>query len=152
MGIKKLLNIRLKFFHALLISFIIFFLIPIIILISQSLTKLENIKNLSNETTETIVKEQTAQLCQSNAENIAKLISDFLISCEKDLESLSQLPHQTSVYLRFSKLHKRKVNSQNTFLPLYKEIAYINKNGDEIVKISNNSALPNDQLKAGWNN
>ena len=145
MGIKKLLNIRLKFFHALLISFIIFFLIPIIILISQSLIKLENIKNLSNETTETIVKEQTAQLCQSNAENIAKRISDFLISCEKDLESLSQLPPKPNTYLKFSNLHQRYVNSLKGPLPIYKEISLINKDGTEIIKIFDNKIVPIEQ-------
>jgi transcriptional regulator with PAS, ATPase and Fis domain len=144
---KKLLNIRLKLFHALLILLIIFFLIPIIILINQSLSKLETIKNLSNEKTETIVKEQTTRLCQSDAENIAKRISDFLISCEKDLESLSQLPPKSDTYLKFSNLHQRYVNSLKTSLPLYKEITLINKDGAEIIKIAGNKIVPIEQLR-----
>jgi len=143
----KLPAIRLKIFHVLLILFIIFFFIPLIILISQSLTRLDNVKNLSNENSKIIVEEQTAQICKLEAQNIAKRISDFLISCDLDLEVLLQLPVNSESFLKFSKNNMRYVNSLKTRKPLYKEIAFINSDGVEVVKIADNVIVPKEQLK-----
>jgi len=144
---KKLLSIRINIFHVLLILLIVLSLIPIIILISQFIAKLDDIKNLSNETSKTIVEDQTAQICISEAQHIAGAISDFLTSCELDIEILSQLPINSVSYLRFSQIHKRWVNSLKSYLPLYKEIAYIDSQGYEIVKIVDNTIVPKVQLK-----
>ncbi|NOY60492.1 MAG: hypothetical protein GXO75_16395 [Calditrichaeota bacterium] len=142
----KLPTIRINIFHALLILFVIFFFIPVIILISQSLAKLDNVKNLSNETSKTIVEEQTDQICRTEAENIAKRISDFLFSCELDLEIFSQLPVNSESYLKFYDLHKRYVTSLKTFKPLYKEVAFINSKGYEVVKIKDSTVVPKKEL------
>ena len=144
---KKLLANRINIFHALLILLIVLSLIPIIILISQSIAKLDDIKNLSNETSKTIVEDQTAQICISEAQYIAWAISDFLTSCELTVGILSQLPRNSESYLEFSQLHKRWVNSLKSYLPLYKEIAYIDSLGNEVVKIVDNKIVPKEQLK-----
>ena len=122
-------------------------LIPIVILISQSIVKLDNVKNLSNETSKNIVEDQTARICISEAQHIAKEISDFLTSCELDVEVLSELPINSESYLEFSEIHKRWVNSLRSYLPLYKEIAYIDGGGNEIVKIVDNKVIQKEQLK-----
>ena len=145
-NMKSLFNIKINIFPALLILLVVFSFIPIFILIFQSLTKLDNIKNLSNETSETIVREQTAQICISEAQNVAKNISDFLQSCETDLEVISQLPTDSHAYLQFYKNHKKWVASAKSYIPLYKEIAFINKKGLEVVKIVDEYIVSKDQL------
>ncbi len=143
---QKYLKIHLSVFHALIILLTFLSLAPLIILISLSLSELNNVKNLSNETSEMIVKDQTAQICKTDAEHLANRITEFLKSCENDLDVLSQLPINSLTYQQFSNLHFKWVNHLDKSIPLYKEISYIDADGIERVKILDNKVAPKENL------
>ncbi|MBD3289404.1 hypothetical protein GF337_11430 [candidate division KSB1 bacterium] len=140
-------KIHISVFHALIILLTFLSLVPLIILISLSLSELNNVKNLSNETSELIVKDQTAQICKTDAEHLARRITEFLKSCENDLNMLSQLPMNSLSYHQFSNQHFKWVSHLEKSIPLYKEISYIDKNGTERVKIIDNKIVPEDNLQ-----
>ena len=121
--------------------------IPIFILMNQSLSNLDDSREISKTTIETTVKEQTVHLYKSYAQNLAKRLSDFLQSCETDLLDVATLPHQANLYLQFSRNHARWVSFMNDYKPLYKEIALIDRNGMETIKIIDNKIVPSNLLK-----
>ncbi|MCH7974870.1 MAG: cache domain-containing protein, partial [Bacteroidetes bacterium] len=126
---------KINIFLILLILLIILSIIPIAILTSQSVGNLDEIKRLSKETIGTIIKEESNKFYESQAKDLAHRISVFLESCEMDLEILSHLQKNPKAYLKFSQAHQRFLKSKETYVPLYKEISFINHQGQEVIKI-----------------
>lgn len=143
----KNFQFRVNIFFVLLVVFALFSLVPIIILISQSIYNLNYTRRISSKTIETTFKEQTTQLYKSYAQNLAKRISDFLYSCESDLLDLSHLPQEPNSYKNFSENNFRFVNSLNEKKKLYKEVAFIDKWGNEKIKILDGKIVPSLSLK-----
>ncbi|MBN1541746.1 sigma 54-interacting transcriptional regulator [candidate division KSB1 bacterium] len=137
----------MKIFQALLFFLIVFSILPIVIIILQSIQKLDEIKTLSKETGEKIVEQQTAHVSILEAQCISEKITDFLFSCEQDLHALSLLPLDSETFLRFSQTHSRKNPSFHDSIPLYAEIAYIDAVGQEIIKIADNRIVSSEQLR-----
>jgi DNA-binding NtrC family response regulator len=144
----KILNrCQISFFNVLLILLAITSIIPIFILSSRSLKKLDEIEHLSNETSEIIVRDQTAQISITEAQHIAQEVTNLFKSCEMDLNGLSLLPVDNQTYLKFWTSHRRRVTFHQSVLPLYKEIAFIDKSGREQVKIVNGAMVPAPYLR-----
>jgi transcriptional regulator with PAS, ATPase and Fis domain len=145
------MNIRprfqINFFHVLLILLGITSIIPIFILSSRSLKKLDEIEKLSNETSEIIVRDQTAQLSITEAQHIAQDVANLFRTCEMDLNGLALLPIDNQAYLRFWHSHKRGNNFLQSSSPLYKEIAFIDRLGKERVRIADGEIVPAVRLR-----
>jgi transcriptional regulator with PAS, ATPase and Fis domain len=146
-GIMKIIKFRINLFRVILFILSLFSIIPISILIYQSISNLNTSKDLSNQTIETTIKGQTTQVYKSYAQNLARRVSDFLYSCESDLMDLSVLPRTPLSYKLFSQNNKRWVNHIGKNLTLYKEIALIDENGNERIKIINDEIAPAYLLK-----
>ena len=140
-------KIRLNVFFIILFILTIFSAVLITVLMNQSFSNLDYSREISTQSIETTVKEQTIQLYKAYANNLAKRITDFLFSCETDLLDISILPNDPGLYLKFSKNNLRWVNSINDYKPLYKEISLIDKSGKELIKIVDNTLVPNYLLK-----
>lgn len=121
--------------------------IPILILMNQSFSNLDKTRGVLKTTIETTVNEQTRELYKLQAKNLAKRISEFLRFCETDLHNFSLLPPDPNLYLEFSQNNKRWVNSSDDYKPLYKEIAFIDKSGQEQIKVINDKLVNKTQLK-----
>lgn len=143
----KKFRLKVNIFFVLLIVFALFSLVPIIILISQSIYNLDYTRNLSSKTIETTFKEQATQLYKSYAQNLAKRVSDFLQSCESDLLDLSHLSQDPISYQNFAVNNFRFVNSVGEKRILYKEVAFIDKYGNEKIKISDGKVIHPQSLK-----
>ncbi|MFQ5770014.1 MAG: cache domain-containing protein, partial [bacterium] len=144
---RNIFPARLNIYQVLLGLLILLSLIPIIVLITQSINNLDSVAELSNENIEITVKQQTVQLYKAYAQNLAQRLSDFLHTCELAIEDVSKLDFNPELYLRFSKDHQRWVNSLQSSIPIYKEIAFIDKNGAEVIKIVDNKILSKSELK-----
>ena len=82
-------RLKLNIFFVLLILLIVLSIIPIAILINQSIDNLDIIKGVSKETIGAIVREQSEQVYKSRARDLAQRISDFLNASELDVRILS---------------------------------------------------------------
>ena len=71
-------RLKLNIFLVLLILLIVLSIIPIAILINQSIDNLDIIKGVSKEAIGAIVREQSDQVYKSRARDLAQRISDFL--------------------------------------------------------------------------
>ena len=113
---------KLNIFLVLLTLLIVLSIIPIAILIRQSIGNLDIIKGASKEAIGTIVREQSDQIYKSRARDLAQRISDFLKSSELDLRILAQISKTPEAYLNFSRAHSRWLKHKKSFAQLYKEL------------------------------
>lgn len=144
-GLKT--KFRLNIFFVILFLLTVFSGIPIIVLMNQSFSNLDRSREVLKATIETTVKEQTRELYKLQAKSLAKRISEFLNSCETDLKDFATLPPDPQLFLEFSKNNMKWVSSLKEYKPLYKEIAFIDKTGQEILKITDNKIVDKSDLK-----
>lgn len=90
---------------------------------------------------------------KARAVNTANQVASFLMECKKDLQVATIIPSTESVYKQFAAENKKPLwvkrdgKVQQVLVPLYKEIALIDKNGNEKIKVVNGQALPADKLR-----
>ena len=120
-------------------------LIPLILLAVNSSRSLQNVEKMLRQHTAEALDAQAVHALALRAENIAASVSTLLRDIEGDLASLLLLPPATTSYLEFTRQHIRPVwyrggtNAQpqevRENLPLYEEVAYIDRNGLEQIRI-----------------
>ena len=80
---------KINLFTGLLFLLLVLSALPIAVLINRSVSSLNEIENLSNETIDSIVKEERDRFYKARAEDLAQQVAEFLKSRELDLESLA---------------------------------------------------------------
>lgn len=90
---------------------------------------------------------------KARAVNTANEIASFLMECKKDLQIATIIPSTETVYKQFVSENKKPLwvkrdgKVQQVLVPLYKEFALIDRNGNEKIKIVDGKALPAAKLK-----
>jgi len=89
---------------------------------------------------------------KARAVNTANEIASFLMECKKDLQIATIIPSTETVYKQFVSENKKPIwikrdgKTQQVLVPLYKELALIDRNGNEKIKIVDGKALPAAKL------
>jgi hypothetical protein len=89
---------------------------------------------------------------KARAVNTANQVASFLMETKKDLQIATIIPSTEAVYKQFISENKKAVwvkrdgKVQQVQIPLYKEIALIDKNGNEQIKIVDGQAIPAGKL------
>ncbi|MEE9910885.1 MAG: cache domain-containing protein [Deltaproteobacteria bacterium] len=89
---------------------------------------------------------------KARAVNTANEVASFLMECKKDLQVATIIPSTEAVYKQFVSENKKPLwvkrdgKVQQVLVPLYKEMALIDKNGNEKIKVINGQAVPADKL------
>ncbi len=89
---------------------------------------------------------------KARAVNTANEIASFLMECKKDLQIATIIPSTETVYKQFVSENKKPLwvkrdgKVQQVLVPLYKEFALIDQNGNEKIKIVDGKALPAAKL------
>ena len=89
---------------------------------------------------------------KARAINTANQVASLLMECKKDLQVATIIPSTESVYKQFLSENKKPLwvkrngNVQQVLIPLYNEIALIDKFGNERVKVVNGQAVPADKF------
>ncbi len=148
---------RFGIFRKVLFSFLIVTLVPLLILGIYSLDVLGKVGEEMAERTTNSINLKIRDALELQAVLTAKSLSNFLKECEKDLKNLSHIPPSPANYLAYSGQNMASVRSRAGTnerpveiirdIPLYKEIAYMNLNGQEIIKIKDGRLLPQKALK-----
>lgn len=96
---------------------------------------------------------KSAQALELRAVEVANEIADFLSARETDLKCVAILPRTPEAYLDFYNDHQRVIwrltdsgESKEPF-PLYREMAYIDQTGQEIIKISAGRLVSPEELE-----
>jgi hypothetical protein len=89
---------------------------------------------------------------RARAVNVANEVASFLMDCNKDLQVATIIPSTEAVYKQFVSENKKPVwvdrdgKVQQVLIPVYKEMALIDKIGNEQIKIIDGQAVPAGKL------
>ena len=104
------------------------------------------------QSTVNVLDNKAQEDIRARAINTANEVASFLMESNKDLQVATIIPSTEAVYKQFVSENKRPVwvkrdgKIQQVLIPLYKEMALIDKNGNEIIKIVNGQAAPANKL------
>ena len=99
-----------------------------------------------NERTIKVLDNRVQEDIRARAVNTANEVASFLRECNKDLQVATIIPASEGVYKQFVSENKKPVwiksngKIQQVLIPLYKEMALIDKNGNEQIKIVDGQA------------
>ncbi len=129
---------RLTIFKKIMLVMMLLSLLP---LLASSLILLSNLESVNSNLTTEIADTsdiQAAESLQMRAQSVAETISEFLRQCEGDLLYLAHTPLENQTLLNFYTTRRRELWERlgagqeiRRFAPLYRSIAYIDKNGLE---------------------
>jgi hypothetical protein len=96
--------------------------------------------------------EKSQEALELRAVETAASIAEFLTQREADLRALALLPADGTAYLAFSDAHQGELwgvlggEEYRQQVPLYRELAYIDLDGQEVAKVVDGAVLPASQL------
>lgn len=128
-----------------LIAFLLLALLPLALLALYAGQHLSAMEAYLRVSTTSALDSQAAQALVLRAEMVASSVSDFLRSVEGDLDDIKLIPVSEENYLEFSRRHNRQLwlragsNEAPTEIredaPLYRELAFVDPDGRERVRI-----------------
>jgi hypothetical protein len=98
------------------------------------------------------IDQKSQEDIRARAVNSANEVASFLMECNKDLQVATIIPSTEVVYKQFVSENKKPVwvkrdgKLQQVLIPLYKEMALIDKNGNEKIKIVDGKAVPATEM------
>jgi hypothetical protein len=104
------------------------------------------------ESTLNVLDNKSQEDIRARAVNAANEVANFLMESNKDLQVATIIPSTESVYKQFISENKKPVwvkrngKIQQILIPLYKEMALIDKNGNEQIKVVDGQVLPAKKL------
>lgn len=139
------------------LAFLFLSVAPLLLLSFLSIYTLEKTgTRLINDAIGNLEREEEKRLIKE-AENYASLVSEFLKERSEDLRELAKLPRTERQFYQFYKEKKGKVwhaiwtkggiKEVKEYLPYYKEIAFVDAEGNERIAIKKGKVLPPSQLK-----
>lgn len=143
-------------FRKFLFTLLFFSILPVIIFSIITLFSLKSSANKIVEDSAEMIDKNIEKNLLIQASGIARNIEKFLRNCETDLFELTKLDFNKNEFLEFGKQKKSEIWEKQSlddttgvrvFIPLYKEISFIDLNGNEKIKISGNRIIPDSQLK-----
>ncbi len=106
----------------------------------------------------TVLDQKSQEEIKIRAINVADEVANFLTERRKDLFIATILPASESAYKQFLSENKRNVwvkegdKINQVAVPLYTEMALIDKSGNEVIKIANGNVVPKAKLANVSNN
>ena len=100
----------------------------------------------------TVLDQKSQEEIKIRAMNVADEVANFLTERRKDLFVATILPSTESAYKQFLSENKRNIwvkendKINQVSVPLYTEMALIDKAGNEVIKISNGNVVPKAKL------
>jgi HAMP domain-containing protein len=140
---------RSGIFRKILFAILIVSLVPLVVLGGLALRSGNEAGSTAIARSRTALDAKAAEALELRAVETANFVAHFLEGREADLRTLALLPRTAEVYLAFSQAHRATVwgvDGQH-FLPLYREIAFIDPAGREVVRISGDWVAAPDELR-----
>jgi len=148
---------RYTIFKKILVITLLLSLLPLFVSSAILLVNLQSISTrLSSEIAESDDRQATETL-QMRARDLAETITDFLHQCESDLLFLSRSDLDRPSLLDFYQTRRSEIwqrggsgtalQGTHEFVPLYRSIAVIDRNGKEQVVIRNGNLVPAEELR-----
>jgi hypothetical protein len=140
-------------FASIAVSFFILIVLPLTItgvIISKGVVKVGEEATQANLR---ILDDSQKQSIGGRAQTVADAVAQFLLDREKDIRISSILPRDENSYTTFIRSNTRgvikssKVGMVKIPMPIYREIAFLNKDGMEVLKVTNEGVVAKDKLR-----
>lgn len=142
----------------LLISFLILSLLPIIVFGFYTAYKVSHVGETIVEGTVASLDTRTRDILELQAVTIAAELEKFLGQREAEVLTLRQVPRTAEAYLEFYNVHvgeiwiregtNQKPVSVHKTVPLYKEISFVDRSGNEQIRIDGGKVVPRRDLRS----
>ncbi|MGD9898263.1 MAG: ATP-binding protein [Calditrichaceae bacterium] len=150
-------DFRLGIFKKFLLSFLVIAILPLLIFGFFTLFTMNSLKSDIYEQVLQAIDQKTQESMELQAVLTATMVQKFLKQCEHDLLAFKDVIPTETNYHYFNNQHKSEIwvrggtneypSEERVLIPLYKEIAIIDANGNEKLKIQDNILLPKKSLK-----
>ena len=141
----------LSYHKKVLYSFCALTLIPLVGLAIFSTMSLKTVEELLRNSAIEALDEQAAEMLEVRAVMVANEVSIFLRSVEDHLAAFAQLEPTPENYLSFSHTNRRQIwirsgsnaepSEQHMVVPMYRELAFIDADGKERVRIQEDNVM-----------
>ncbi len=147
--------LRSGIFRKILLSILVVGLVPVAILGILTLHSTNRAGTTAITTSRETLDVKAAEALELRAVETAQAIADFLQEREIDLRAAALLPRTEEAYLDFYQLHQGKLwfldqeqgREVHRTVPLYREMAYIDADGHEVLKVWNGQLASPDELR-----
>ncbi|MGC9325214.1 MAG: PDC sensor domain-containing protein [Desulfomonilia bacterium] len=140
-------------FASIAISFFILIVLPLTItgvIISKGVVKVGEEATQANLR---ILDDSQKLLIAGRAQNVADAVAQFLSDREKDIRIASILPRDEKSYTTFLRSNTRGVVKASNVgivkipVPMYREIAFLDKDGKEVLRVVEDGAVPLSEFR-----
>lgn len=140
-------------FASIAVSFFILIVLPLTItgiLISRGVVKVGEEATQANLR---ILDDKQKHFIEVRTDNLAEAVAQFLEEREKDIRIATILPRDVKTYQTFLNSNARgvmksaKVGVVKIPVPLYREIAFLDRSGKEVLKVTTSGKVPDYRLK-----
>ncbi len=148
---------RFGIFKKFLFSFLLISIAPLLVFGIYTLMNISSVRTDIIKHVRTDIDQKTEETMEVQAVLTAKAVERFLRQCENDLSILKQSDLTPNDFLQFSRQHQSEIwirggtNEEpvemRQQIPLYKEISFIDENGQEKIKIKNGRIVNPEFLK-----
>lgn len=132
--------------------FFLLIVIPLVLMAFFIATSILQLGDTSKTRTVSALDEKFRQSLETRATTVANNVADFLRQVEKDALVATIIPETPEAYREFvnanrqTLLVKRNGDVVRALAPLYKEMALLDRYGNERIKIVNGTAVPESEL------
>jgi len=140
-------------FFSIAVSFFILIVLPLTItgvIISKGVVKVGEEATQANLR---VLNDSQKLSIEGRAQNMADAVAQFLTDMEKDIRIATILPRDENSYATFLRSNTRGVNKASKVgiikipKPIFREIAFLDKNGNETLKVTSDGVASKDILK-----
>ncbi len=140
-------------FASIAVSFFILIVLPLTItgvIISKGVVKVGEEATQANLR---ILDDSQKQSIGGRAQTVADAVAQFLSEREKDIRIATILPRDENSYTTFIRSNTRgairssQVGVVKIPIPLYREITFLDKQGMEVLKVTNDGVVPKERLR-----
>ena len=148
---------RISLLGQILLATLVAGLLPLALISYSALTGYTAASQKATDSAVQLLDDQALQELQTRATQTADTIARFLEARVDDTRSLTLIPPTPEAFLAFNRMHGREIRypvgsaeapqEQRQRIPMYRELAYLDAGGHELLRIVDGQLVPADQLR-----
>lgn len=150
--LQQIQRMRFGILKKFIAGFLLLSLVPLVLLSLFTWVRMNRTVEGLLDSSRHALTETSMSLLQARAGAIAAQVEQFLMASAEDLNTIAALPPDPELYLRFSRVHQRRIwipgpdpideKGIRPVIPLYIGLSFIRPDGYEIIRIREGRLIP----------